>query len=108
MKKLIASLLIVSMLSGCAALGSKQAAVVCQGADLVSTVVAIKGGAVEAGPIAKPLYKAFGLGGIVGLKLLVLYILLTYHDDIPENSRAVVNAVTCAAAANNIGIISGQ
>lgn len=108
MKKLIASLLIVVMLAGCSTLASKEATVICQTADTVSTIVAIKGGAVEANPVMAKIIAKAGFAGLIGFKVLLVYLILTYGDRLGETGLAAVNVATCAAAANNIGVISGQ
>jgi hypothetical protein len=80
----------------------------CQAADTISTAVALSDGATEANPIVAAIYKTAGIAGIVVFKAAVIYILYNLPRDKPElqAAHAAVNVVTCAAAVNNINVIS--
>ena len=94
----------IVLLQGCSALASKEASVGCQTADAVSTFVAIKGGAVEANPIVAGVIDSFGWGGFFLLKAGIAYLLVQYHDSMPQGVRAGINGVTCGAAINNVAV----
>ena len=103
---LVLAATVMLLLQGCAVLGSKAATITCQTTDTVTTVVALKYGAVEANPFMGAAIKGLGIPGFIALKVLMTLALLTYHEDIPEPVRAGLNVLTCAAAINNTVIIN--
>lgn len=101
-------LVLAVLLSGCAALASKPATVGCQAADTLTTVAAINRGATEANPIVKAVIDRFGIAGFVVAKTALTVALVAYADDMSQESKAVINGVTCAAAAHNLNVIKGM
>lgn len=104
MKLFFKWLVIVVLLatSGCATIGSKEATVICQGADTVTTIVALQNGAVEVNPLMAGVIHVLGIPGLILVKLGL--ILLLNRDDVPTELRAGVNVVTCGVAAHNLGV----
>ena len=97
--KLILALVI--LLSGCATLESKDAAVACQAADVITTKVALTNGAVEANPLMKGVVSNFTM-------FLLVKGALTWwitRDETPPEARVAANVITCGVAANNLRFI---
>lgn len=101
MKNLLAALLLIATLTGCAAFSKPEAVAGCQVADAVTTIIALKAGAVEANPLVAGVISSAGYGGLIVLKLLVTLLLLSVADDAPEAVGAV-SIATCAVAAHNV------
>lgn len=100
MRNLVITLLL-ALVSGCSVLASKEATVGCQVADLSTTALALKGGAVEANPIMAKLISAVGIPGFIAFKLGVAAWLVHRHETLPPAARAGINGLTCGAAINN-------
>lgn len=94
---------VLILVSGCAYTGSKTATVFCQAADTYTTVRALDLGAKEANPL---------LGQdperIVAIKAGITGFLLWKHDEIGPKANTFINALTCGAAAHNLGVIREQ
>lgn len=93
-------LALVLLLGGCSALASREATVVCQAADVVSTYHAVRHGAIERNPLWKGVISHLGWGGFLLGKVAVTLVLLEYHEELGQ-SGALINAASCAAALNN-------
>lgn len=92
---------IVLSLTGCSILSSKEVTVGCQVADVATTTVALKAGAIESNPILA----AVGLPGTIVLKGLLIYFLIKHYEEINKTALAAVNGVTCGTAVNNLLIL---
>lgn len=99
--RLIAAIMLVSMLSGCATFAKPEIITGCQVADTVTTIAALKAGASEANPIVAGVIKHAGYFGLIALKVAVTMVLIHYATEQPEATGAVT-AATCAAAVNNV------
>ena len=93
-------------LSGCSALASQEALVVCQAADAATTLEGVKRGAKERNPFVAGILAALGPVGFVAAKVGVTLVALNYYDEISEGVLIAVNGITCAAAAHNAYVIS--
>jgi len=91
---------IAILLSGCATLESKNTAVACQAADVVTTKIAITSGAgVESNPLMKGLM-SHGWLPFIAFKAGFAWIL--QRDEVPKEGRVAANAITCGVAASNL------
>lgn len=110
MRLLLCALLL--SLSGCAVLGSKEAAVACQIADGITTKVGMSKGAVE----TNALLKGLGGSGILAFKIGLAVLAWLYWDEFTDHGKdeaavgavAVANVITCGAAASNLRVIGKQ
>jgi len=117
MKKVITVILLSLFLFGCGSVppnetltqsvvrigGSKEAAVGCQAADVITTKLAISSGVgVEGNPLMKGLM-SHGFGVFVAFKAAIAWALAS--DKVNDESRLIANAITCGAVANNAKIL---
>ena len=101
MARTVLALVAACMLSGCAALASEEAIVVCQTADVATTLHAVNLEAREVNPMVDWLLKEFGPGAFVAAKVGVTVLLLHYYPDLPSDLVIAVNGLTCAVAVHN-------
>lgn len=92
------------LLSGCTLLATKEALVGCQTADTVTTLEGISQGAREANPIVAWILEKSGAPGFVAVKAGVTLLVLHHYGAISGDLMAVVNGLTCAAAAHNLRV----
>lgn len=90
-----------SALGSCATVASPQASVGCQMADVTTTAVALRGGAVEANPLMGGILRAFGWPAFIAVKLGV-GLLLAHEAKQAPVAVGAANVATCAVAAHNL------
>jgi len=98
------TIVLIWALAGCATLASKETFVVCQAADIVTTVRALKlsATAVETNPIPLPLLFALKIG------LMIFVWNSEWNEDKDsEVARAVINVLSCAPILGNLKTAKG-
>lgn len=104
MKQLLVWILALSLISaqGCATLASDEATVGCQVADVATTAIALSmPGLIEANPIMAGIIGAVGIPGLLAIKLLFAWWLIS-NNDVDQDTKAVVNTATCGVAVHNL------
>jgi len=96
-------LAVLMVLSGCAAIASKEAVIGCQAADAATTLHATSLGAEELNPFVGWLL-GFGPMALIAAKAGVTLLVLHHHAELPRNLLVAANGITCAVAANNARI----
>lgn len=74
---------------------------ICQSADLASTVYALNHGAMELNPILAGMSWPW----LVVTKTVMTALLVVYNEEIGEEALATVNVITCGAAVNNVLVV---
>jgi len=100
MMKVLISLLCLCI-SGCQTISNPDTFAVCKAGDVVSTAVAIHGGAHEANPWAARLLQ-HGYAPLIAYSVLSYYVLKKLNN---PTWTGVNTVVTCAAVANNVSVI---
>ncbi len=110
MRRLLSSIaLIVALLTnGCAVLTSPHTFAVCKAADVGTTIYALQHGAVEANPLMAGIIHSVGYAGLIGVSALMIYgVYKLSHRPGMGLVVGAANAITCAAAFNNLAVIRG-
>lgn len=74
----------------------------CQAADTVTTIVAMKGGAVEGNPLMAGVIKHAGYLGLIGVKIALVYAVFRWREHIAPEAIAVTSVATCGIAVHNL------
>ena len=104
---MIVNMVCSSVLSGCAVMASKEAAVGCQAADTLTTLHATSLGGHELNPIVRWLLQNTGPAGFVAAKLAVTLLFVQVHPEMSADLVRLVNGVTCTVAAHN-ALVAGR
>lgn len=95
-------LLPLLLLSGCAALQSKEIAIGCQVADAGTTMYAKHIGAVEDNPLIP------NNNVLVVFKAFIIALIWNQWDQMDDFGRGAITVISCLPVANNLNVIREQ